>query len=1214
MRQIGIRMTVDASSVTTQVPQAARAYDRFAEATEQAAARASRSTTRVSMSIGDLVKSAAGLTIVAGAVRALADGLTALPQKGFAFTRDLEVSQTGMAGILGSMTAINGQQTSFNQGLTISSEMIRRLNDDALRTAATSQELVTVFQALLAPGLSARMTLEQIRELTVVGTNAVKSMGLDGGQVVQELRDLVAGGITPASSTLATALGLKDSDIAAAKASSEGLFTFLMKRLEGFKSSSESFGQTLKGTLDQFGEGATRVAAESMAPLIAAIKQAVGDASALMVTFDKAGNAQINPALVDSVRGYAEGAATALSVGRDVVSSLWEHREAITALAGAYAAFKLGQWGAEAVTAVRAQLDLAQAARLARVEAAAQAVGNTEVALTSRQKVAALVAELQARQAVAQAEVAATASRSAQLATTLEGIALSRTEVIAKMESARATMAQAEAQIQAARAAGAQSFALAAVREATDALSVAQARHAALVRELAVLGQQQARINTAVAATTVANTAAVTAEATATANLASAKGAAAAAARGFGAVVGALGGPVGIAIAAVAGLAMWLATLKSNADAAAKSGVQVARAERAAANGQRPEERDLAALRGQIEALKDRRDELLARGERKPAFRPSGDTISGDVLGLSPKPVSAKELDSEIATKEAQLARLTKASQQSVAANTEVTLTVAGTEQAWKRSTEGVKTASAAQEEYKQKLQATRSAFEAHKSMLEKTGASPDAIKAAQAEQLEVEKALAKARDQQLKGIAGSGAAAARAERQDLQAQIEGVKEGYKLLALQTADGLDAVDSLRKQELLNEYGAIQRRRDLQLEDLKNREQALTRELAIAQRQKDSAKEQARLKGEIRELDQQRTNVRNKSERDMQETLVAPQLALLNSTRQATAAIYDQASALEDENTVHVQAQQAVAKLTSAEDALNAMRGRSKTALLDLSIAQLERQRTDLEATDNVIPGYIEALEKRIEAEKRLRAATSASEGLDKSDEVRKKQLEDARKTSEDIRGVFRQGVMDALDNNDNTFASIGKSLKRTVITALADAFYDATIKQAVDNFSQLITQALKGTPGAKPPGGSSGGGLFGALWGGITTFLGFGSKTPTPTPNAKGGTYAAAGLSAYSSTLVDKPTLFPFAKGGIGLMGEAGTEGIFPLKRDSQGRLGVIGSPVGAGASINFAPINNLYIDSRSDRGAVMADVGRAMQENNKNQFEELQRLKVAPK
>ncbi|WGM02449.1 phage tail tape measure protein [Arsenophonus nasoniae] len=56
--------------------------------------------------------------------------------------------------------------------------------------------------------------------------------------------------------------------------------------------------------------------------------------------------------------------------------------------------------------------------------------------------------------------------------------------------------------------------------------------------------------------------------------------------------------------------------------------------------------------------------------------------------------------------------------------------------------------------------------------------------------------------------------------------------------------------------------------------------------------------------------------------------------------------------------------------------------------------------------------------------------------------------------------------------------------------------------------------------------------------------------------NALGGVYQSSGLSAYRNTVVDSPTLFPFAK-GIGLMGEAGPEAIMPLTRGRDGSLGV---------------------------------------------------------
>lgn len=205
------------------------------------------------------------------------------------FSMEMETNQVGMAGILSSMTEINGKALEWNDAMGISKSIISDLNKEAVKTAATSEELITTFRALLGPGLGAGMNLDQIKEFTVVGVNAVKSMGLDGRQLVQELRDLVQGGIQPASSTLATALGLKDSDIKAAKNSAEGLFSFLMKRMEGFKYASLATGNTMKGMIDQVKEGYTLISAQGFQPLIQEMKNTLGEVRDMMLKPDMSG-------------------------------------------------------------------------------------------------------------------------------------------------------------------------------------------------------------------------------------------------------------------------------------------------------------------------------------------------------------------------------------------------------------------------------------------------------------------------------------------------------------------------------------------------------------------------------------------------------------------------------------------------------------------------------------------------------------------------------------------------------------------------------------------------------------------------------------------------------------------------------------------------------------------------------------------------------------
>lgn len=187
---------------------------------------------------------------------------------GWEFAKAMETNEVGMAGILSSMTQLEERELAWNEAMDISKSIIQELNVEAVKTAATTEELVGTFRALLGPGLGADFSLDEIKEFTVIGVNAVKSMGLEGRQLVQELRDLVQGGIQSASSTLATALGLTDKDIKDAKNSSEGLFKFLMNRLRGFKYSADATAETIKGLESIVAEGYTLASAEALQPIM----------------------------------------------------------------------------------------------------------------------------------------------------------------------------------------------------------------------------------------------------------------------------------------------------------------------------------------------------------------------------------------------------------------------------------------------------------------------------------------------------------------------------------------------------------------------------------------------------------------------------------------------------------------------------------------------------------------------------------------------------------------------------------------------------------------------------------------------------------------------------------------------------------------------------------------------------------------------------------
>lgn len=104
--------------------------------------------------------------------------------------------------------------------------------------------------------------------------------------------------------------------------------------------------------------------------------------------------------------------------------------------------------------------------------------------------------------------------------------------------------------------------------------------------------------------------------------------------------------------------------------------------------------------------------------------------------------------------------------------------------------------------------------------------------------------------------------------------------------------------------------------------------------------------------------------------------------------------------------------------------------------------------------------------------------------------------------------------------------------------------------QALEDFIRALIRAVIQQALIKP--------LSGAITGGILGLIG----------SAKGNVFQGGSLQTFASGgVVTSPTVFPMATGGIGLAGEAGPEGILPLKRGADGRLGVIAQGGGGGVT-----------------------------------------------
>ena len=393
------------------VSTAAQAGQAGGQAMQQTAAGAERAATaiagtgREARTTAVSLREIAGGALAFGAVTAAAnqafDAIGKIPKDGIKFAMDVEVSQLGMAGVFSSILEVDGKAIAFDQSMQLAEGSIRRLQKAAAETASSSGELIDTFQAMVGPALAAGMTIEQVEKAVVVGVNAVKTQGLAGAQIKQELRDIIGGGDITAASSIATMMGITDADIAKAKASAEGLFGFVMQRMSGFEQSADRYKGTLRGAMEGLQEEITQASAKAMAPAVDAAKDAVQQISAAL---DTAGSR-------NALAGVGEGIATTISVMTSAVGVAQQYGGAIMGIAAAYAAIKVGTVASQFAQAASAKMASADASRLAAVQAVLAAEATDREATSSRAQIAAVLAEERAKVQALATEQALTAAK-----------------------------------------------------------------------------------------------------------------------------------------------------------------------------------------------------------------------------------------------------------------------------------------------------------------------------------------------------------------------------------------------------------------------------------------------------------------------------------------------------------------------------------------------------------------------------------------------------------------------------------------------------------------------------------------------------------------------------------------------------------------------------------------------------------------------------------
>jgi hypothetical protein len=256
-------------------------------------------------------KSLLNLSIIAGgaymAITKIKDALTSLIKPGMEFESSIETGRLGVAGILMSMTQVNGQAWQLPQALKQADKYMDDVISKARKWRLSVDDVLEAYQGLFAPGLRGGMDPEQIAEYAAVMTKTAYAFNLPKLQILQEARAMLTGDIDQ-NAAIARSLGITPADIERAKQSSAGLFAFLMDKLSGFKAVAEVYSDTLPGKIKQLKDAFTQASSQGFKPFYEFGKTVLDDLANRILVIDK--NTKeikgINPDLLSSLNAVSK--------------------------------------------------------------------------------------------------------------------------------------------------------------------------------------------------------------------------------------------------------------------------------------------------------------------------------------------------------------------------------------------------------------------------------------------------------------------------------------------------------------------------------------------------------------------------------------------------------------------------------------------------------------------------------------------------------------------------------------------------------------------------------------------------------------------------------------------------------------------------------------------------------------------------------------------
>lgn len=261
------------------------------------------------------------------AFRGVVTGLVEAVRQGVLFNAEIQRAEIGIQALIASFyLAVDAQgrllsnQERFSAAAKESKKQIDLLRIAGLSTAATFEQLLFTFQTALGPGAGAGFDLDQIRELTILISQAATALGLEQNQLAEEIRSLFQA--TPSARATRLAVLFDTGELKKAKELGQ-LFELLTSRLEQFRKAGEKSLSTFFTAITNLRDAIRQLLGEALGGFFTNLNLTIKEVSDSIFSIDKLlGKVEINEQALGVVKALNEALNRLLLQVKQVVSEL----------------------------------------------------------------------------------------------------------------------------------------------------------------------------------------------------------------------------------------------------------------------------------------------------------------------------------------------------------------------------------------------------------------------------------------------------------------------------------------------------------------------------------------------------------------------------------------------------------------------------------------------------------------------------------------------------------------------------------------------------------------------------------------------------------------------------------------------------------------------------------------------------------------------------